>query len=649
MTGRLPLPRSLDPLPDESIVGYVLRLARRLETSPARLVVATGLVCPPTGSRYRAAARTGLLVDGEPAARHRFAHATRLTHAETEALFLAAYAPRYPAARPRPQPSGRRGVKRHLDGWLLTNYSRYCPRCLAPPDSTASWPHAGSWRRAWRLPVVFACPVHRCYLNHQCSSGHLAHHKENGALPRWSDETLHPSQCRATISPIRRDQAAGCGVWLTGAVTAVTPPPATLRLQQRIRDALDTTRPDNVVVLGQRTTAIQYFTDLIQLSYLIRCSWPLAHDLVPTIELADVLERHLTAAPHHPTDRSGSEHRTPTIDDHRSPPANAIACAALLATADRLLTLAHPRELTGHLRGLLTHDSRRPARADWSRQFLEERPNSSEGLRQAIAPALQTYARPRRARGLRVPIRRTPFGPEHIAQFLQPDWFMRFLAHFDDVNPVHLRRTAALHLCQTTAGGSIGQAAARLGLPDTAAARSRCYSSVKAVHAWARQRSDPHEFEAAIHDLADHIEAASSRIDYHQRRTALRDWCIDPATWRQLTQQLPPPEWIHGREPELGDRKRQSASIIVWSRLTGSEHLFAPHPIRDRQPPHLHNAWRLSAYAMVARFRDGCTRPHDIALDRLLVDYATQLAAEIDSRDHRQANLAVPHNTPAGP
>jgi RNA polymerase sigma factor (sigma-70 family) len=32
------LPSSLDPLSDESLVGYLLRLAHRLETSPARIL-----------------------------------------------------------------------------------------------------------------------------------------------------------------------------------------------------------------------------------------------------------------------------------------------------------------------------------------------------------------------------------------------------------------------------------------------------------------------------------------------------------------------------------------------------------------------------------------------------------------------------------
>jgi len=38
-----PLPRSLDPLPDESLPGYLLRLAHRLGLAPARIMQLTGL------------------------------------------------------------------------------------------------------------------------------------------------------------------------------------------------------------------------------------------------------------------------------------------------------------------------------------------------------------------------------------------------------------------------------------------------------------------------------------------------------------------------------------------------------------------------------------------------------------------------------
>ncbi|GGN30142.1 hypothetical protein GCM10011609_87700 [Lentzea pudingi] len=41
-----PLPRSLDSLPRESLPGYLLRLAHRLDLSPARVGALTGLTTP---------------------------------------------------------------------------------------------------------------------------------------------------------------------------------------------------------------------------------------------------------------------------------------------------------------------------------------------------------------------------------------------------------------------------------------------------------------------------------------------------------------------------------------------------------------------------------------------------------------------------
>ncbi|MGH3614764.1 MAG: hypothetical protein ACRDRK_19670 [Pseudonocardia sp.] len=101
-------------------------------------------------------------------------------------------------------------------------------------------------------------------------------------------------------------------------------------------------------------------------------------------------------------------------------------------------------------------------------------------------------------------------------------------------------------------------------------------------------------------------------------------------TWSWLTSQLPSAEGIPGPTPQLGDRKRQSASIYVWARVTGTEHVFAPHPLRDQQPAHQHDAWRLSDYAFWARLRQPRTRPHDTALRQLLNTYTRDLAGHID-------------------
>src|SRR6266545_3952858 len=389
------LPRSLDPLTDESISGYLLRLAHRLDMAPSRLVVAAGLLARPTATATLRRPGSGSS-----------------------------------SARARPEPTGRCGGsgRLHLGQWLFLRSTRYCPDCLAGDGSDLQRRHGGGWRRAWRLPVVFACTAHRRYLQHRCATGgHLIHHREYGFLPGWRAHTLHPTQCRATVGPPAHDPRtahAACGAWLPEAPAAATPSAAMLRMQRRMLDALDPAGPDTVEVLGQHTSAAQYFIDLVQLSYLIRRSWPLARDLVPGAVLADAIEEHLDDEQRHIADRcrqTSNDYGMLMQNQHRTPPTDAVACAALLAGADGLLALGSPRDLTGHLRHLLTHDPRRPGRADWTRRFLVERPDSSEGLRQAVAPVLQTYARDRRGRALRDPIRRTPFGPEHPLRRHQSD------------------------------------------------------------------------------------------------------------------------------------------------------------------------------------------------------------------------------------
>lgn len=45
-------------------------------------------------------------------------------------------------------------------------------------------------------------------------------------------------------------------------------------------------------------------------------------------------------------------------------------------------------------------------------------------------------------------------------------------------------------------------------------------------------------------------------------------------------------------QPELGDRKRQVASIYVWVQGTLDEHYFAPRPIEATQTAQVQEAWK---------------------------------------------------------
>lgn len=89
-----PLPRSLDPLPEESLPGYLLRLAHHLDLSPSRVAQLTGLL---DGPRAMPASRMFALT---PEQTETFARATRLSTAEVPALTLVSLAARYPPLDP---------------------------------------------------------------------------------------------------------------------------------------------------------------------------------------------------------------------------------------------------------------------------------------------------------------------------------------------------------------------------------------------------------------------------------------------------------------------------------------------------------------------------------------------------------------------
>ncbi len=71
---RVPLPRSLAPLPGEALPGYVLRLAHRLGRSPQRLAELTGLADSPAAHMLGSQ-----ILTLDPTTSARFAAVTKLS------------------------------------------------------------------------------------------------------------------------------------------------------------------------------------------------------------------------------------------------------------------------------------------------------------------------------------------------------------------------------------------------------------------------------------------------------------------------------------------------------------------------------------------------------------------------------------------
>lgn len=624
-----PLASSLDPLPGEALSGFLLRLAYRLEQSPTRIAQITGLL--PSTSPV-SVIPFAVLMDMPLGQRAAFAAVTRLTGPEAAALCVSSFAERYPPAAP--DPGARTGAltwmgarSGGLSRWIFDRAIRWCPDCLAGDGTRIQDQLGGPWSKAWRLAVVFGCPRHKRLLDHLCSGCTRPVTEPHGrvvAVPAARCPGVHPACCRLPAPGTARSTGhpPACGASLTAVpvtpATALTGP--ALHLQRRILRLLDPTQPGETTSAGLPATAAQYFTDLQLIASLVRASWPRVRTFADVPGALESLAEH---------DRErASAGGTWLRRIYEEPPSDAASNAALLAVADSLLR-HDSSDLSQQVLHLLAYDPRRAGKAAWTRRLLEERPGCSPGMLRAITPAVQSYGpRPggRRRRGLRAPFYPAGYGPFHVAQFLQDDWYQQYLAHLVGINPVHLRRTAAIALCQLAAGGSVAKAANLLGMRDP----QRAQTSFKLVQRWAAAQPDPRAFENAVHALAEYLGKLDSLIDYNRRRTSMEGWCISSGDWSGIRAQLGPYH-RYASGIQLGDRRRETASMIVWTRVTQGEHVFAPHPIIDQQPPDVRAAWLLSDYSAWARIQKNQLRHVEADLYSILYAYADDLAAHIDN------------------
>lgn len=145
----------------------------------------------------------------------------------------------------------------------------------------------------------------------------------------------------------------------------------------------------------------------------------------------------------------------------------------------------------------------------------------------------------------------------------------------------------------------------------------------------ARQQPDLLGFGIAIESLARSLDDLETPLtNYLRRRHALQDWCIGEDAWAEIIARLPPSPGP--QQPDLGDRKRQAASVYVWTRVTSGEHIFAPRPIETAQPP---DPWyHQSRWTNVLKLLDSGRGTHYPSLKAELDALAASLAQTIDAR-----------------
>jgi len=613
-----PLPRSLVPLPGESLPGFLLRLSFRLGIAPGRLAELTGLAPAGGGRRAPADLLTGIPETIIPA----FTFMTRLASSEVPQLGLASWQGRYPLPT-----AGTGAGSRPLSAQqVFIPATRYCPGCLAGDGSAIQESFGWPWLRAWHLPVVFACPAHQQLLEHLCPECRKpVHGRRPGAypaiLPAMRTAGLHPAQCRTELVPARRYRPpVCCGTRLDQAGPRRPAGPRLVALQVKILDLL-APAAGGTISAGMPATPAGYFADLQALGLLACWTWPSARHLSPSEDTASAIDEHVASLRRH-EESSGPRART----RFGRLPADAAASAGLAYIADVILC-GSPDDIRELLMEFLPSSTRKASRTYWGLRVLRSETPCSEGMQTAYGPLLRTFTKEDgQPQGRRNAVLRPErWGPENIPAFLEQAWFEDHLACLECGSTVKAaRRIAAATLVQRTAGGSIGDAARYLGFNPGGGQ----YAPTKDLARWLAAL-EPGRFTQALREMALRLDQASSLVNYQHRRHLLRDWALTTQEWNDITSRLPP---VPGPvQPVLDDRKQQEASAFIWARVTQGEPRFAPRPIEASQPEPVRREWTLHRANTWGKLTSPGRLVHYAELRSLLIEYSDRLARDIDN------------------
>ncbi len=568
-----PLARSLAPLPEESLPGYLLRLSYRLGRSPARIGMLSGL----SGMHHRLPGDYLLTLPTQLA--DAFAHTARLSSAEAQSLTLAgsglasAYAPlgatrlvqgrNHAAARSR---------------WAINLSSRFCPQCLAGDGSPVQSALGGAWKLRWHLPVVFACLEHSNVLASACRRCHNPPNQppgteRSGLLMQRAAAGLHPAQCR---HPLLGSQSAMvgpkgcCGARLDQSPGKPSAIPAkdlerALALQLHINQYLFPTSSQP----ADRDRL--FFNDLIAVSHLIKFSWPMGASLLHSAHLSSLIDDHVTAVVQQ-LDRQPRPGPRPSSP--WSAPDDPAQCAALLAAANELLPHSHTGE--AELRDLIQPLMRAAlARLTPNLAASFRRMEFSPALARALARKINGlyHAGGHRGSKRRTPSRECLFEVEHVPALLPLSWMdTHFFTEFQDLmgtitswNSRHLRRAASLKLAEMAGGGTWPECAQALSTPWNTAQQS-----LKAVKRVLGSDESREAFAQAVEQVARVLDEQPHRIDYANRRSILSSWHLPGANWSDICSGL---ETLRGRATSPGPA---AATALIWAQVTQGDYLHSP-------------------------------------------------------------------------
>ncbi|MFF4467428.1 TniQ family protein [Streptomyces mirabilis] len=578
------LPRSLTPLEGESLPGYLLRSAYRLERSPAQFARLVGLA---SGKQSRIAyAYLRAMPEG---VMREFSFAARLTEREADDLTLKGFTQTYSPLRRL-----RTGAKYIGDSaavnWAVADSSRYCPDCLRGNGSSIEESLGGGWKLLWHLPVVFACVPHRRLLEHLCPACRQPLDVSGGriGLVRYSTLAgLHPSQCRNALPHGRADpmqraertQGVACGMRLdragqaSGSALASGDLDSLLALQQHILKHLSPqtkTQDESTAQHGY------YLSDLIATTHLIKITWPMGAEFLPSSRFESLIEAYVgpIAAQSSVQHQSGLQ-KEEGIRGMRSriAPIDSALCGALLSVADAALGNRELATLRPRIEPLAREAYRREK--SYASKIFRSTDISPTLVRSV---AVRIHGLPTRVGFRPLPVQHH-YRVEEIPSFLPQEWFNRhftefikYLPRFDYAIERRLRLGASLRLAELKSGGTWEACGLMIGMQPSLAKLTLKYlgRELEKLCLWPA-------FEETVEKVADYLDSTSERTDYVNRRRYMDSWRLPVDDWLSMHEGLPSLKRLRQWPgPAIG-------SALVWAEVTEGERVRSPVVLDLRQ------------------------------------------------------------------
>lgn len=535
------LPRSNAPHPDESLAGYILNLAYRLDITPKTLITSTGLKARGAGLldvRYA--------IEIPDSNKQRFATATGLTEHEVTRLTLQ----RFVSTAYEPHRDTALARTLHGNLWIDVARTRFCPQCLADDNENA--PHHVTWRIDWLTPWALACTRHRTLLFDACPACHTPTGDSGrgfkSAIPHVHAPVTHPAACRAKAEPHRL-----CDNRLDQATPDTAPQPV-LDLQETLNRALNGT-PSDLTSLGQHVDAPQYLRDLRLTTILLQMTdaenvADLATHLDPTLQQAALNYVSIRREP--------DVARTKRV--LTQPPDHINAAAGLLLVAADLLSHRANRERLARLSSRADSNEHQ----SWKKAQNVTRP--SPALSAALHDTRNAITDPKKNRTFAT--NTVSFELSHIPAYLNDATFTRHFADTDRQYQRPLRRWVPIALARLASDLTTYEAAQTLGYD----AQQADAATARASNAFDRIGHD--ELRHRLTQVGDEL-STQPPVNYQRRRDHFdSNWLINTDMWSELQSTLHIERLARTDTPWM--RRRPAYAAWIWSLVTEGDLLSAP-------------------------------------------------------------------------